>query len=89
VLLEKPELIKVTAPVPDYPPMSFNHKNNFHRIKKADGPERIESEWWLNEGLYRDYYIVEDEQGKRYWLFRLGSYDGAKLPSWFLHGFFA
>jgi protein ImuB len=89
VLLEKPELIKVTAPVPDYPPMSFTHKNNFHRIKKADGPERIESEWWLNEGLFRDYYVVEVEEGKRYWLFRLGSYDGAKLPSWFLHGFFA
>lgn len=89
ILLNKPVAIKVTAPIPDYPPMSFNYKQQLHRIKKADGPERIEREWWMDKGLYRDYYIVENEEGQRYWLFRAGSYDGTKLPEWFLHGFFA
>jgi protein ImuB len=32
---------------------------------------------------------VEDEEGKRYWLFRLGHYNEDVKPSWFLHGFFA
>jgi protein ImuB len=37
----------------------------------------------------RDYYAVEDQAGHRFWVFRLGLYGGAVLPSWYLHGFFA
>jgi protein ImuB len=87
-LLSRPEIIEVTAVLPDYPPMLFRHKGTRYTIAKADGPERIEQEWWLSDGLYRDYYVVEDENGARYWLFRSGPYDGDK-PKWFLHGFFA
>lgn len=41
-------------------------------------------------GKVRDYYRVEDEQGRRYWLFRAGLYDdtGKGTPSWFIHGLF-
>jgi len=88
-LLARPEPIEVTAPIPDYPPMTFRYKNNLHTIKKADGPERIESEWWLEEGPLRDYYAVEDQDGQRYWLFRLGHFSEAKAHKWFIHGFFA
>jgi protein ImuB len=88
-MLPVPEKIDVTAPVPDYPPMNFRYKGVLHKIKNADGPERIEQEWWLQEGQHRDYYTVEDEHGQRYWLFRLGHYDIAKSYSWFIHGFFA
>jgi protein ImuB len=86
-LLARPEWIEVTAPVPDYPPMNFRYKGKLHTIKKADGPERIEQEWWIEEGQHRDYYYVEDEEGCRYWLFRLGHYDDASYR-WFVHGFF-
>lgn len=88
-LLKQPAAIEVTAPVPDYPPMNFRYKGKLHNIKKADGPERIEQEWWLQDGQHRDYYCVEDEEGCRYWLFRLGHYDVGKTYGWFLHGFFA
>jgi protein ImuB len=88
-LLANPELIEVAAPIPDYPPMHFQYKGKLHKIKKADGPERIEREWWLEEGEHRDYYTVEDEDGCRYWLFRAGHYTGDKSHSWFIHGFFA
>ncbi len=87
-LLAKPEPIQVTVAIPDYPPILFHYNGNRYTVKKADGPERIEEEWWLNDGLYRDYYCVEDENGGRYWLFRLGSYNTTE-PKWFLHGFFA
>jgi protein ImuB len=87
-LLPKPERIEVTAPIPDYPPMLFIHKEKLHKICKADGPERIEQEWWIQQGQHRDYYRVEDEEGHRYWLFRLGHYHD-KIYQWFLHGFFA
>ncbi|HEX2682794.1 MAG TPA: DNA polymerase Y family protein, partial [Ferruginibacter sp.] len=87
-ILPRPEAIDVTTPIPDYPPMNFRYKGRLHKIIKADGPERIEQEWWLQEGQHRDYYYVEDEAGKRYWLFRLGHYDAARSYQWFLHGFF-
>lgn len=87
-LLPKPERIQVTAPVPDYPPMLFRYKGQVHRVSKADGPERIEQEWWLEPGPHRDYYRVEDDRGARYWVFRLGHYEGPHSP-WFIHGFFA
>ena len=86
-LLAKPEPIQVTAPIPDYPPMLFRYQNKLHKIKKADGPERIEREWWIEEGPHRDYYCVEDEEGRRYWLFRSGHY--GENQQWYLHGFFA
>ena len=87
-LLSVPEVIEVTAVLPDYPPLLFRHKGQLHTVKKADGPERIEQEWWLSGGAYRDYYVVEDETGARYWLFRSGPYDKDQ-PQWFLHGYFA
>lgn len=87
-LLLNPERIEVTAPIPDYPPMLFRYKGTLHKIIKADGPERIEQEWWLQQGQHRDYYYVEDEEGHRYWLFRLGHYSD-KTYQWFIHGFFA
>jgi hypothetical protein len=38
----------------------------------------------------RDYYRIEDENGRRYWLFRAGLYQesATELPAWFLHGVF-
>ena len=88
VLLSVPEEIQVSVPVPDYPPLLFRHKGQVYEIIQADGPERIEQEWWLQEGLARDYYIVEDKNGQRYWLFRSGYYASGSKPSWFLHGYF-
>jgi protein ImuB len=87
-LLAVPESIEVTAPQPDHPPMLFIHKGKPHRVVRANGPERIEQEWWLQQGEHRDYYRVEDEDGCRYWLFRLGHYQ-EKTYQWFIHGFFA
>ena len=61
------------------------------------GPERLSPEWWRPVGAQgphrtRDYYAVEDEAGRRFWLFRDGLYDREdldKLPNWWLHGVFA
>lgn len=87
-ILPSPEPIEVTAPIPDYPPMLFIYKNKRHNILRADGPERIEQEWWIQQGQHRDYYRVEDEEGNRYWIFRSGHYND-KTFKWFIHGFFA
>ena len=39
--------------------------------------------------LLRDYYMAEDETGRRYWLFRQGSYGAGRQPQWFIHGLFS
>lgn len=87
-LLPHPEKIEVSVPLPDYPPLLFRYKGKSYRIVKADGPERIEQEWWLEEGLLRDYYCVEDESGARFWLFRSGHFNEVQ-SAWYLHGFFS
>lgn len=87
-MLRQPEDIAVMSKEPDYPPKQFIYKGKKHVIAKADGPERIEREWWLEQGEHRDYYAVEDVEGRRYWVFRSGHYDGDD-GKWFIHGFFA
>jgi protein ImuB len=98
-LFRKPEpLERVIAPVPDDPPVQFQWRGRLHRVRRAEGPERLAQEWWRTargpEERYdtrrvRDYYRVEDADGRRFWIFRLGLYDPAEPPRWWLHGLFA
>ena len=91
-LLPRPEPIEAIAPVPDDPPILFRWRRLVHRVRRADGPERIAGEWWKSEGereAIRDYYGVEDEEGCRFWLFRTGLYRQGTPARWFLHGLFA
>lgn len=88
-LIDPPEPVEAMARIPDYPPKQFIYKGKRHIVAGADGPDRIEREWWEDRGEHRDYYIVEDEEGGRYWLFRSGHYDPDKPQHWFIHGFFA
>lgn len=81
-----PQPIDVIAALPDDPPASFRWRRVVHKVRLAEGPERISAEWWKNSGGDRDYYRVEDENGQRFWIFRHGPYTNLK---WFLHGLFA
>jgi protein ImuB len=78
--------------VPEGPPRRFRWRGRTHRVAHAQGPERIAPEWWRKQNPQptRDYYIVEDEAGRRFWLFREGLY-GREMhePRWFVHGLFA
>ncbi len=61
-------------------------------MAEAQGPERIAPEWWRRtRERTRDYYVVEDTAGRRFWLFRAGLYGrgGDTPPAWFVHGVFA
>jgi protein ImuB len=91
-LLRRPEPIEAVAPVPDDPPVMFRWRRLQHRVRRADGPERIAGEWWRgaeDAAELRDYYRVEDEAGRRFWLYRAGLYVPREAPRWFLHGVFA
>jgi protein ImuB len=93
-LFEPPEPVDAFWLLPDDPPFRFTWRRRPHRVTRADGPERIAEEWWRSEGFgavdaIRDYYRVEDEEGRRFWLFRAGLSDGNHPPRWFIHGIFA
>lgn len=74
---------------PDGPPMRFRWRRVQHEVVRAEGPERIAGEWWRREEPTRDYYRIEDRQGRRLWLFRQGLYGDERSPRWFVHGLFA
>jgi protein ImuB len=92
-LFDHPQLIEAIAEVPDAPPIRFRWRRVLHEVARAEGPERIAPEWWLAGGsapATRDYYRIEDAQGRRFWVFREGHYeDTTARPRWFVHGLFA
>ena len=52
----------------------------------ARDPPRVTA---VSEGAAtRDYYRVEDTEGRRFWLYRHGLYRPGAAPGWFLHGLF-
>lgn len=101
-LFARPEAVDVIAEVPDGPPMRFTWRRVARAVIRARGPERVAPEWWVPgwkdngqvSAQTRDYYEVEDREGRRYWLFRAGLYDDPPQdqpdwrPRWFVHGLF-
>ena len=84
--------MEAIAELPDGPPAQFTWRRMRHIVVRAEGPERIATQWWRDEqgrALMRDYFRVESSEGVRVWLFREWPCD-PKLPTrWFMHGVFA
>jgi protein ImuB len=90
-LFAPPQPIEVTAVVPEGAPDRFLWRRLQRRVVAAEGPERLEPEWGRPAELsrVRDYYRLEDEAGRRYWVFREGRYgEEGPPPRWFIHGLF-
>jgi protein ImuB len=87
-LFPQPFPIDAVAPVPDGPPVMFRWRRVLHRVARAEGPERIAPEWWRTslswttpwEETTRDYYRIEDESGRRFWVYREGLYPLGYAP---------
>jgi protein ImuB len=92
-LLDRAEPIAVLYASPDGFPQRFRWRGSVHEVARVEGPERIAPEWWRERSTVRlrDYYRIEDEAGRRYWMYRQGiAGDGrGGAPDWFLHGLFA
>ena len=98
-LFRPPEPIEAFWLLPDDPPFRFAWRRRRHLVAQTDGPERIAEEWWRPDAAgaapivraeaIRDYYRVEDAEGRRFWLFRAGLPGHDPPPRWYLHGVFA
>lgn len=104
-LLVPAEPVDAVAIVPEGPPLRFRWRRALYRVARSEGPERLAPPWWLGAGgagrlpetpgepvhmPTRDYYRIEDEEGRRFWIYRDGLYERETAdPRWFLQGVFA
>ncbi|WP_240611016.1 Y-family DNA polymerase [Oceaniglobus ichthyenteri] len=92
-ILDPAEEVRVIYAVPEGPPSQFRWRRVVYQTLRHAGPERIAPEWWMDRPgtRLRDYYKVEVQGGRRFWLYREGVVQDGRgdEPRWFLHGFFA
>lgn len=84
-LLRRPERIEALALLPDAPPRRIRWRRAWREVEAAEGPERIEPEWWRDRPDHpaRDYYRVACAGGVRLWICRVSA--GGERR-WYLHG---
>ncbi|WP_095011128.1 Y-family DNA polymerase [Tsuneonella mangrovi] len=89
-LLDRAERIAVLYATPDGYPKAFRWRGAVHEVVRVEGPERIAPEWWRERGgaRLRDYYRIEDDAGRRYWIYRQGIIGDGRggMPDWYLQG---
>ncbi|MBT8080837.1 MAG: DNA polymerase Y family protein [Gammaproteobacteria bacterium] len=73
--------------LPEPAPLTMHDGHPVHqgrRLQLLDGPERLETGWWDEDGIVRDYYTARNRDGRRLWVFR----NRRRASSWYLHGYF-
>ncbi|MBI4757331.1 MAG: DNA polymerase Y family protein [Betaproteobacteria bacterium] len=73
-LLQRPRTLAGTAEAPQ------------HRgaLELVAGPERIESGWWDEAPVGRDYWVARNPRGELLWIYR----EHGPAARWYLHGIF-
>jgi protein ImuB len=66
-------------------PLSSTEAHRYYRgaVECREGPERIESGWWDERGVGRDYYTAVSDGGENLWVYR-----DRRSRDWYLHGLF-
>jgi protein ImuB len=83
-LLAPPVKLETIDPNPksagSTPPTQFRYQGTIYHVTQWWGPERLETGWWRGPTVRRDYYRVEDDEGRRFWL-----YQNLRNGLWFMH----
>lgn len=74
-LLPQPARLAMTAQSPNY----------HGPLTLRAGPERMETGWWDDNAVKRDYYVACNAAGETVWIYQ----DHQQQQNWFLHGLFA
>jgi len=82
-VLRDPLPLPACVPASPGPPARFPYLGRQQELFRYWGPERIETGWWRNRGIRRDYYRVETTTGARFWLFQ-----NLRDSRWYLQGVF-
>ena len=73
-LLSEPQRLQLQQEWPEYD----------GRLRLLDGPERLETGWWDENGINRDYYTALNPRGIHLWVYQ----DKGVGQHWYLHGIF-
>jgi protein ImuB len=81
-----PEPVEIETPGEraDAPPAAFLWRGRLHRLTAARGPDRRLGAWWQGEHAARDYWAIEEADGRRLWLCR-----DLATDRWRVHGVLA
>ncbi|MFN3159151.1 MAG: Y-family DNA polymerase [Rubinisphaera brasiliensis] len=82
-LFTEPVQVRVNSVIPAGPPLRFWWDQQEFLTEIVWGPERIETGWWRDDAIRRDYYRVETTSRQRFWIFRRRD-----QRDWYLHGCF-
>lgn len=52
-------------------------------VRIIHGPERVQTAWWQDQAVTRDYFVALNEYKQLLWVFRDAE------QQWFVHGLFA
>lgn len=84
LLLPSPRPIEVSLDAAGHP-VRVRRPEGWARVRRAEGPERLRSDWWSDEDWARDYWAADLDDGRgstRWWIF--ATPEGV----WFHHGYF-
>ena len=81
-LLPKPVQLNTTDAISEVPE-SVQWKGQQLNLASHEGPERIDTGWWREEQICRDYFRWQSTTGQRLWLFQC-----RRRNEWFVHGLF-
>lgn len=62
---------------------SFSWEGRVYEKRALLGPERVQTQWWHEETVHRDYYRLTTRQHAEFWIFQ-----NRNSGDWFLHGVF-
>ncbi len=76
--------------LPDPEPLTTREGRPWHEgpLQIVSGPERLETGWWDDDGISRDYYRASTPGGRLLWVFRVRERRQADAGHWYLHGYF-
>lgn len=73
-VLQEPRLLVTEQGAPQYEGV----------LQLLAGPERLETGWWDEDGIARDYFVARNPQGVHFWIYR----DRSRKQEWYLEGMF-
>ncbi|GAB6053683.1 hypothetical protein JCM17960_25030 [Magnetospira thiophila] len=91
-LLPQPEPIEAVARRPQDPPVMIRRRGRIHRIARSDGLAGPFPDGGTRQPTSgsprrsRDYFRLEDQNGRHFWVFREGLPRPEVFPQWFLEG---
>jgi protein ImuB len=75
-------------PEPELLPTDNGHPLHQGKLRFVSGPERLETGWWDEYGIARDYYTAVSPRGAGLWVFRNRDRQRDGEAAWYLHGMF-